>query len=376
MSAETYSSFNHCNVESTRLNRSMTTMGFGTRTHSRGRLSRKCILLKNGMLAIRPIGGFQIAPASKRCCGAPGSKFSSTLRMKYSSVDAVHCPVVRVRYTCPFGGTTMIEAVMLWNEPNNKSHWDFEIDPEWKTYSEMVKLAAAAVKAEAPRLTRVLGGISPIDEAFMRRMDAQGAIAAVDAIAVHGFPLDWNHWQIDEWPLRLQEIRQAVPGKPLWVSEVGVSTFGAEEVQEFGLRRTAELVIGKAERVHWYSLFDLPRAWPATTRHREAEGSSYYRHFYMGLIREDGAPKRALRHFADYTPELGVCQWIHFEDPRLEEMIHWFDRLGVRRVRTGLSWADSYRPDAERWFDRQMRALERFEVTVTYCFTPEDRGLR
>ena len=25
----------------------------------------------------------------------------------------------------------MVEAVMLWNEPNNLSHWDFEIDPEW-----------------------------------------------------------------------------------------------------------------------------------------------------------------------------------------------------------------------------------------------------
>ena len=23
----------------------------------------------------------------------------------------------------------VIEAVMLWNEPNNLSHWDFEIDP-------------------------------------------------------------------------------------------------------------------------------------------------------------------------------------------------------------------------------------------------------
>ena len=26
----------------------------------------------------------------------------------------------------------MVEAVMFWNEPNNKSHWDFEIDPDWK----------------------------------------------------------------------------------------------------------------------------------------------------------------------------------------------------------------------------------------------------
>src|SRR6185312_8208464 len=188
----------------------------------------------------------------------------------------------------------MVEAVMLWNEPNNASHWDFEIDGEWKLFSQMVALAGAAVRSESAGLTRVLGGISPIDPAFVTRLGAQGALAQVDAVAVHGFPLDWNHWQIDEWPAKLDEIR-AVTALPLWVSEVGASSFGAEEVQEFGLRRTAELLSGKAERIHWYSLYDLPRAWPATTRHREAEGSSYFRHFYMGLLREDGTPKRALR---------------------------------------------------------------------------------
>ena len=119
----------------------------------------------------------------------------------------------------------------------------------------------------------------------------------VDVVAVHGFPLDWNLWQIHEWPAKIDEIR-AVTDLPIWVSEVGVSTFGAEEVQVWGLERTAELLIGKAPRIHWYSLYDLPRAWEATTRHREAEGSSYYRHFYMGLLREDGSPKPAAEAFA------------------------------------------------------------------------------
>ncbi len=41
---------------------------------------------------------------------------------------------------------------MFWNEPNNKSHWDFEIDPEWRTFGDMVKLAADAVAAVNPRL--------------------------------------------------------------------------------------------------------------------------------------------------------------------------------------------------------------------------------
>jgi len=59
--------------------------------------------------------------------------------------------------------------------------------------------------------------------------------------------------------------------KPVWISEVGVSTFGAEEVQQFGLNRTAELLTGHTDRIHWYSLYDLPRAWPATTRHRKAD---------------------------------------------------------------------------------------------------------
>jgi beta-xylosidase len=180
---------------------------------------------------------------------------------------------------------------------------------------------------------------------------------------------------IDEWPARLDEVR-AVTTLPIWVTEVGVSTFGAEEVQEFGLQRTADLLDARASRIHWYSLYDLPRAWPATTRHREAEGSSYYRHFYMGLLREDGTPKRAARHFHSLTPRFGICQWLHFEDPRLDDVVAWLQRLGVRHLRTGLSWADSLRPGAEAWFDRQMRALEPFDVTVTFCFTPESCGLR
>jgi beta-xylosidase len=269
----------------------------------------------------------------------------------------------------------MIEAVKFWNEPNNKSHWDPEVDPGWVRYAEMVKLASAAVRAESPQLTKVLGGISPIDPAFIANLAGAGVLDAVDAVAVHGFPLDWNHWQLDEWPQRIAEI-QAVTHLPVWVTEVGVSTFGAEEVQEFGVKRTAQLLSGRVPRIHWYSLYDLPKAWPATTRHREAEGSSYYRHFHMGLLREDGSPKLACSHFADFTPEFGICQWFHFEDHRLQDAVRWLKRLGVKKLRTGLSWADSFRPDADAWFDRQMLALDDFDVTATFCFTPEHRGLQ
>jgi beta-xylosidase len=96
----------------------------------------------------------------------------------------------------------------------------------------------------------------------------------------------------------------------------------------------------------------------------------------MGLLRENGTAKRVAERFADYTPELGICQWFHFEDHRLDDAVRWLKRLGVRYLRTGISWADSFRPNADAWFDRQMRALEDFDVTVTFCFTPEHRGLQ
>jgi beta-xylosidase len=268
----------------------------------------------------------------------------------------------------------MIEAVMIWNEPNNKSHWDIEADSGWHAFARMASLAGDAIGAAAPGLARVLGGISPIDAGFITNLKAQGVLDHVDAVAVHGFPLDWNHWMIDEWPAKLDEIRAATD-LPIWVSEVGVSSFGAEEVQEWGLRRTAELLGGLAPRLHWYSLYDLPRAWPATTRHREAEGSAYYRHFHLGLLREDGTPKRAARHFRDYTPAMGICQWFHFEDHRLDDAVRYLRDFGVTYLRTGLSWADSFRPNALDWFDRQMKQLEGFDVTLTFCFTPARRGI-
>jgi beta-xylosidase len=204
-------------------------------------------------------------------------------------------------------------------------------------------------------------------------MAALRVMDELDAIALHGFPLDWNHWMIDEWPDKIEMMR-SVTHLPVWVSEVGVSTFGAEEVQEWGLRRTAALLAGRTPRAHWYSLYDLPAAWPATTRHKEAEGSSYYRHFHMGLLDEHGHPKQAAHVFPEFASQLGICQWFHFEDHRLDEAVRWMRDLGVTYVRTGLSWADWFRPDSQAWFDRQMRALEPFDVTLTFCFTPEHRG--
>jgi beta-xylosidase len=267
----------------------------------------------------------------------------------------------------------VIEAIKFWNEPNNLSHWDYQLDPEWKEFARMTILGARAVRRARPELTLVLGGISPIDPHFIQLLQSHGVLDVLDAVAIHGFPLHWNHWRLYDWPKKIEEIQEVAGDLPIWVTEVGVSTFGADEVQIFGLQRTTELLLGRVPRIFWYSLLDLPPTWEATTRHKESEGSAYYRHFYLGLIRADGTPKPAVEAF---NPELGMCQWFHFQDPRLDFAVEWLERLGVKKLRTGISWADWYRPNARDWFDRQMEALDDFQTTITLCFTPPSRGKR
>lgn len=266
----------------------------------------------------------------------------------------------------------MVEAIKFWNEPNNLSHWDFQMDPEWKEFSYMISIAAENVKRINAEIKLVLGGISPIDPIFIELLKSYGTFNHLDAVAVHGFPLDWNHWSINEWPRKIEEIKSIVD-LPVWVTEVGVSSFGADEVQVFGLQKTTELLLNRSERVFWYSLLDLPPSWEATTRHKESEGSAYYRHFYLGLIRADGSPKPSVEYF---NPEMGICQWIHFEDHRLDFIVQWLKRLGIKKFRTGISWADWYRPGAIEWFDKQMSAISEFDTTITLCFTPPSRGKR
>lgn len=265
----------------------------------------------------------------------------------------------------------MITSFKLWNEPNNLSHWDFLLDPGWVVFAEMVRQSAAAIREVRTDLPLVLGGMSPIDPRFLHQLQALGALSCIDVLAVHGFPYDWNLWPLEEWPRRIAALRDEF-NKPVWVTETGVSSFASEEVAAWGLRRSREILAG--EKVFWYTLLDLAPEREATTRHKQAEGSSYYRHFHFGLLRHDGTPKKAVDEF---SPDMGLCQWFQFQDERsLELAVRWFERLGVRSIRTGLSWAESHLPGADAWFDTLMSALAPFDVCATLCFTPPSRGIR
>jgi|SRR5579864_1506749 len=265
---------------------------------------------------------------------------------------------------------------MLWNEPNNLSHWDRYQDPDWSLFTEMICMAGHRLAEVAPGLTRVLGGISPIDPLFIRQLFSRGLAEAIDVVAVHGFPLDWNRWHLGEWPMRIDRIRELSDGKPVWATEVGASSIVSPALQAWAVDAILSALVPCADRVFWYALMDLPERWEAVTRHRGSEGSAYYRHFRMGVCDASGQPKPSAARLASWSKQgVGVCEWVYWKErQRFVQMVALLKELGVRRVRTGIGWADWDRPEAVEWFDYVMSALEPFDVTLTLCFTPARAG--
>ena len=66
---------------------------------------------------------------------------------------------------------------------------------------------------------------------------------------------------------------------------------------------------------------------------------------------------RAESHPAsELRDRLGVCQWFHYEAHEDVEMaVEHLRALGLRHLRTGISWADYHRSGGKRWYDWQAK---------------------
>ena len=95
------------------------------------------------------------------------------------------------------GASRMIEAVMFWNEPNNKSHWDLA------DRSGLDAVRGNGRRRRRRRCERRIPRCRGCWAASRRSMPSSFATwkrAACSimstSVAVHGFPLDWNLWPI------------------------------------------------------------------------------------------------------------------------------------------------------------------------------------
>lgn len=78
-----------------------------------------------------------------------------------------------------------------------------------------------------------------------------------------------------------------------------------------------------------------------------------------------------MRDFSERRSAIGICQWFHFEDYEAVQRTRQILReLGIKHLRTGISWADYFRPKGREWYQWQMEALQEFELLISIWHTP------
>lgn len=71
--------------------------------------------------------------------------------------------------------------------------------------------------------------------------------------------------------------------------------------------------------------------------------------------------------------KIGICQWFHYEAYEdVENAIELLHDLGVKHLRTNISWADFVRPGGRKWYDWQMKTLHAagFEILLSVWHVP------
>lgn len=201
--------------------------------------------------------------------------------------------------------------VELWNEPNNLSEYDYTLDADWSIFSEMIIFSSHWAKHLGKKVA--LGGMSPIDCNWLQAMAKRSVLDNVDAIGIHGFPGSFDS-SFDGWDNYINRIQAVLDDNgisaEIWISEVGYSTWQHDEKQQ--ALEFLRVIASKADRVYWYSLFDLDPSLPTVDGFHLDE-----REYYFGLLTASGRSKllyRLLRNVG--LEDMAKLPWLKSADKK------------------------------------------------------------
>ncbi|KAA3439517.1 SDR family NAD(P)-dependent oxidoreductase [Rufibacter hautae] len=186
---------------------------------------------------------------------------------------------------------THLTWVELWNGPNNKREYDYTLDQNWTTFSDMVSAAAQVARQHGKKT--VLGGMNPVDPNWLQLMSDRGVLQHIDAVGIHGFADD-QEWE--GWETNLQKVRDVLSRNnakaELWITAAGYSTSQHDEYRQFQEFRNA--CKAPVNKVFWYTLHDLDvNQAPEGKFHVDSRACSF------GLKNVDGSPKLLYRLWAE-----------------------------------------------------------------------------
>jgi putative cell wall-binding protein len=194
----------------------------------------------------------------------------------------------------------------IWNEPNLSVFWSPAPNPV--AYTNLLKVAHAAIKGVDPSAAVLFGGLAPAADGveqispitFVRSAYGAGAHGYFDAVAVH--PYSWPAMPVEPgtetWNafMRMTGIHDLMTSngdgdKQIWGTEYGAPTgTNSRSVSEDTQALMASQVLGAMAQRSWTG----PLFW-YSARDRGTNLTDIEDNF--GLIRFDGTPKKALAAF-------------------------------------------------------------------------------
>jgi polysaccharide biosynthesis protein PslG len=143
-------------------------------------------------------------------------------------------------------------GIEIWNEPNVYFFW--RPQPDVGRYTELQQAAYDAIKAVHPTMPVVAGGllnvegsssgeVAPAD--FLEGIYQRGGGRSMDALNLHPYPIGLDQRFFLDSFAALRRVRNShgEAGKPLWVTELGLSTTGAEQGHGFSAEEQARGLI-------------------------------------------------------------------------------------------------------------------------------------
>ena len=113
----------------------------------------------------------------------------------------------------------------IWNEENNSGFWLPSANVA--QYTQLLKATYAAIKAEDPTATVVLGGLSTgPDSSYLQGIRDNGGWGSFDVLAIHSYvtgPPDGSAYE--RWITNAKNIVASYGAKPIWITEFGWSTW-------------------------------------------------------------------------------------------------------------------------------------------------------
>lgn len=128
----------------------------------------------------------------------------------------------------------------IWNEENLVNFWRPAPNPA--AYAALLKATYAAIKAEDPTATVVLGGLAAgPDLTFLRSLVANGAWSSFDVLAIHAYIKGRpDSGQIVPWMANAKAFVAAHGAKPIWITEFGWSTYTGSGSSYIGVTESAQ----------------------------------------------------------------------------------------------------------------------------------------